>query len=348
VDAQLGEPEPRARGRAGDRRHAAGGEQRGVPVQLQRAVIRRVLGALLVTAIPRRRDALPREHVVDATRAGGRFVANSPVLLASIAPAAAFAFPAGATWALLPLVARDKLALGSDGYGLLLGCVGLGAIGAATLGAALRRRLAPAALYVLCAAVVAATTAAVDAVVLVAAGGAWIVCLGLLGASYQSAMPAWAKARGMAYYLIAMRGSTGIGGLAFGAIAELMSLDAALMAVAATLAAGAVTTSLLPLPRADRAAADARESIPLPPLDARFTDSGPVLVTVRWRVRHDAIPTFVALAAELRRTRRRTGALRWRLYRAVDAPADFAEGFVVASWASTNGSTTGSPGTMPR
>jgi hypothetical protein len=155
-----------------------------------------VLGALLVTAIPRRRDALPREHVVDATRAGGRFVANSPVLLASIAPAAAFAFPAGATWALLPLVARDKLALGSDGYGLLLGCVGLGAIGAATLGPALRRRLAPAVLYVLCAAVVAATTAAVDAVVLVAAGGAWIVCLGLLGAWYQSAMPAWVRRAG--------------------------------------------------------------------------------------------------------------------------------------------------------
>jgi MFS family permease len=103
-----------------------------------------VLAAVAVTAVPKRRVTLPVEHALDAARAGGRYVANSPTLLALIARATVFIFPAGATWALLPLVARHKLGLGSIGYGLLLGCVGVGALGAATFGPALRKRATPA------------------------------------------------------------------------------------------------------------------------------------------------------------------------------------------------------------
>ena len=69
-------------------------------------------------------------------------------------------FTAGALWALLPLVARDRLGLGSGGSGLL-GCAGVGALSAASFG--LNRRLA--------------------------AGAAWITGLGLLGAAYQGDLP---------------------------------------------------------------------------------------------------------------------------------------------------------------
>ncbi|HLX19189.1 MAG TPA: MFS transporter [Gaiellaceae bacterium] len=83
-----------------------------------------VVLVVVLTAVPARRSTLPREHVAEAVRAGGRYVRNSPLLLALIARAAAFIFPAGAIWALLPLVAHDRLELGSVGYGLLLACVG--------------------------------------------------------------------------------------------------------------------------------------------------------------------------------------------------------------------------------
>ena len=163
-----------------------------------------VLFAVAATAIPRRPLPVPREHVVDAVRAGGRYVAYSPTLLSLIARTAAFIFPAGAIWALLPLVARDKLALGSTGYGILLRCVGIGAFVAATLGLALRRRLSLRALYVLAGMVIAATAALLavstssylDASGLIVAGAAWITGLGLLGASYQEEMPPWVNARG--------------------------------------------------------------------------------------------------------------------------------------------------------
>jgi MFS family permease len=85
-----------------------------------------VLAAIATTVIPKRELTLPREHAFAAVRAGGRFVASTPTLLSLIARAIGFIFPAGAIWALLPLVARDRLHLGSGGYGLLLGCVGIG------------------------------------------------------------------------------------------------------------------------------------------------------------------------------------------------------------------------------
>jgi MFS family permease len=95
-----------------------------------------VLGAVAVTAIPKLELTLPREHAVAAVRAGA-LRAQQPALLALMTRAVAFIFPAGAIWALLPLVARHQLGLGSAGYGLLLGCVGVGAVAASTFGPSL-------------------------------------------------------------------------------------------------------------------------------------------------------------------------------------------------------------------
>jgi MFS family permease len=301
-----------------------------------------VLAAVAVTALPRRSTTLPREHALDAVRAGGRYVAYSPTLLALIVRAVAFIFPAGAIWALLPLVARSKLGLGSAGYGLLLGCVGIGAFAAATFGPAARRHLPPRALYATAAAVIAVAAAvmavstdiALDIAALVAAGSAWITGLGLLGAAYQSEMPPWVKARGMSYYLIAFQGSNAIGALAFGAVAQAASLSTALVVVAAFLGAGLVATWRLALPVAAASDAQPGEPWPLPDIDPADADSGcPVMVTVRWPVRPEGIGAFLEDSRELRNLRRRTGATGWRLYREAGAGDDLVESFVVGSWA---------------
>ena len=80
-----------------------------------------VVGVVMVTRIPARKSDLPREHALSAVRAGGRFVVSSPALLAVIVRAMAFVFFAGALWALLPLVARFRLGLGSGGTVCCLG-----------------------------------------------------------------------------------------------------------------------------------------------------------------------------------------------------------------------------------
>jgi len=58
----------------------------------------------------------------------------TPPSFAGFSPAALFLVPASALWALLPVLARQQLAQGASGYGLLLGALGVGAVvGAFTL-----------------------------------------------------------------------------------------------------------------------------------------------------------------------------------------------------------------------
>lgn len=301
-----------------------------------------VVAAVAITRIPARPQTLPREHAIEAMRAGGRFVANSPVLLGLIVRCLGFIFPAGAIWALLPIVAHARLHLHSAGYGLLLGCVGVGALVAATYGPAIRRRLAPRVIYAASCGSVAvgalllaiSYAVALDAVVLVVAGAAWITAIGQLGAAYQSSMPPWVKARGIAFYQVAFQGSTAIGALGFGAIASGAGLRPAFYVMAGLLVLGVVLTWRLPLPVADARTIAPVDAWPLPDVDANAQQVGPVLVTVEWPVRPEASDEFLRAARDLRRLRRRTGAISWRLYRnTADDPPVLVETFTMGTWA---------------
>ena len=89
-----------------------------------------VVAGRLRPADPVRREA---ERLGAAMRAGLSYVRFAPVLRRILLRAGLWALPATALWALLPVVAADRLGLGSGGYGLLLGALGVGA----------RRRCAP-------------------------------------------------------------------------------------------------------------------------------------------------------------------------------------------------------------
>ena len=76
-----------------------------------------------------------REHFVSALRAGGRYIWHEPVVRRILLRAILFVAPAMALWGLLPLIASRRLGLGADGYGVLFGAFGVGAIvGAVVLG----------------------------------------------------------------------------------------------------------------------------------------------------------------------------------------------------------------------
>jgi MFS family permease len=297
-----------------------------------------VLAAVAITAVPARASTLPREHAIAAARAGGRYVRNSPVLLALIVRSIVFVFMAGAIWALLPLVARHRLGLGSGGYGLLLGCVGVGALAAATFGPALKQRVsgrmlfASACLVIAGAAGVLAVThsVALVVVVLIAAGAAWIMGIGLLGASYQGQLPPWVKARGVSYYLVAFQGANGIGALCLGGIGEATTVSTAFIVIAVGLAIASVVTWPLALPTSGSGHMLA-EPLPLAS-PAGSVGEGPALVTVEYDLAPGNASAFLAVAPELHRMRRRTGATRWYLHRDVDDGDVFSEAFLVGSW----------------
>ena len=81
------------------------------------------------------------ERFIPGLRAGGRYVRHAPVVQHILLRAALFLLPGSALWALLPLIATRRLGLGSDGYGLLLGALGVGAIGGAFILPQVRARL---------------------------------------------------------------------------------------------------------------------------------------------------------------------------------------------------------------
>jgi MFS family permease len=302
------------------------------------------LGTLAVLGVWRRPPpprAFGTEHVWSAVSAGARFVRAAPNFRVILIRAAAFMIPAGALWALLPVLARDTLGLGSGGYGLLLGAVGGGAIAGAFLLPPLRARMSlnvlvgGASLAYAAAALVAGTVHEVAVVVaaLLVAGLAWIAVLSSLNGSAQTLLPDWARARGLAYYTLTFQGGQTVGAIAWGTVAETAGVEWAFAAAAAIVVAG-----VLLLGRRERLVAldiDVRPaqhwSEPHLLIDPA-TQRGPVLVTIEWRVRDADVEAYREAMRPVERARRRSGARRWTLYRDAQDPERFVEAFTVASW----------------
>jgi MFS family permease len=302
------------------------------------------VGVLVVIARwprPPTEHVLGPEHIAAAMRSGLAYARHAPELRAVFARASLFVAFAGALWALLPVIARDDLGLGSGGYGLLLGVVGVGAVlGAVLLARARETRSADqlmlgasagyAAACGLCALV--PETWAV-ALALLLAGAAWITATSTLNSMAIEILPSWVRARGVSLYTLIFQGGQALSAIAFGAIAEAAGARAALGGVAAGLLAGLVGYRRWPLPTA--AALDVtREPWPVEPGLNIEPDpaAGPILVTVDYRVRPEHWDEFRSRMHVLGRARRRTGAERWGLFQDGADPACFTETFLVATW----------------
>ncbi len=284
-------------------------------------------------------SALPREHLGAAIRASGRYVLNSPALRVVLLRAGLFVFFASAVWALLPSVAASRLHLSSGGYGLLLGCVGIGAVAGAALLPLLRTRLSPDRLLLagslgvaLAAAVMAVAHVAVPvAAALVVAGLGWILVLATLNSGFQTMLPRWLKARGMGVYLIVFQGGNAIGSAVIGLAAGAVGVRTALLISAAAIAAGPLVALWRPFPTIP-----ANELLPASdwptPRVAEGVDTGPVMVSIEYQPARDRAEELIAALQQLRRARRRTGAIAWSSWRDAEEPTRIVEQFVVGSW----------------
>ncbi len=288
----------------------------------------------------RQTSAVAPEHVVEAIRAGARYVAGSPALRVILLRAGLFMLFANSIWALLPLVARTRLHLGSGGYGLLLAGVGIGAVAGAAALPRLRTRngttLMTSGTLVFAGVILALAYVRISvlaALVLVIGGFAWITVLSTLNSEYQSTLPSWAKARGMSYYLVIFQGGGALGSAAFGALAQDAGLNGALLVAAIGLAFVAVVGVWLPFK-----SISPRELLPTgdwpdPQIVGAQTDEGLVQVTIDYRARPGREHDLVEALHAGRYARRRTGAISWRVWRDAADPGHVLEQFVVGSWA---------------
>jgi predicted MFS family arabinose efflux permease len=299
-----------------------------------------VLAVLMTWHSTRAPDALPREHVGEAIRVGGRYIAASPVLRVILTRAGLFIVFASAIWALLPLIAQSTLHLGAGGYGLLLGTVGIGAVADAALLPRLRARLSPDALLaggsiglaVVTLLLAYAHVTAVAAVALVFGGACWVLVLSVLNSMYQLSLPGWIKARGMSFYLMVFQGGGAVGSAIMGVIAERAGLSVALTIAAAGLAlsplAGLVWRFRSIPPETLLPAGD----WPAPVLAPDQTPEGPVLVGIQYRARPGLEDQLMTALQKTKDSRRRTGAISWRAWHDASDPGRVLEEFVVASW----------------
>jgi len=304
-----------------------------------------VVGVLIVLARWRRVAPdrhLPAEHMVGAMRAGLRYAMRAPELQVVLIRSVGFFLSASGLWALLPIIARRDLELGPLGYGGLLTFMGLGAISGAMVLPKLRGRIGANGITIAASIMLAAAMAglsqadrfATASAALFVGGFAWIAMMASLNGGAQATSPGWVKARALAVYLLAFQGSMTAGSTLWGSVASAVGVPSTLLIAAALL----VAVSLLlawrfPLDRASALDLAPSAHWPTPFVDGKVEhDSGPVLVTIEYRVDPARVPAFFAAMLAMRRIRRRDGAIQWGIYEDTAQPGTVIESFTVESW----------------
>ncbi len=306
--------------------------------------------ALVAALVAWRREAvhsrLPRERLAPAMRAGARFVAANPAMHAAIIRAVVFFLFSSAVWGLLPLLVREELQLGPSAFGLLLGCMGAGAVAAGFLMPRLRGRLDRSGTVFWASLLGALAMAmlgllphwAAAALAMVIYGVAWISAASTLQAAAQMAAPAWVRARAIGIYQMSFFGALALGSALSGILAGRIGVPVALTLFAACAALGAVLVRRWRLEPPEQAAApDAPLAKPAPAApelrEFLHEDGHRLLEVVRYRIPAASRPAFLRAMEEVRRVRLRGGAARWRLYEDVAHPDRWVELWVVESWA---------------
>jgi len=284
---------------------------------------------------------LPRETIGVAMAAGVRYVAMSPEIRVVLLRALLFGIAASAVPALMPLVARTTITGGPLTYGLLLGSFGVGAVGGALSTGRLRARLstegivrsAAIALAVGAAGAAVSRTLVLTAPALMLAGAGWVLALSTFNVTVQMAAPRWVVARALALYQMAAFGGMAAGSWLFGALADGRGVSVALLTAAALQLAGALVGLRLPLPQISALNLDPigrwAEPETAVPVNAR---TGPVVVTIDYRIAPGDVVDFLHAMNERGRIRRRDGARHWTLLRDLAEPDKWIERYHVATW----------------
>ncbi|SMP57086.1 Predicted arabinose efflux permease, MFS family [Neorhodopirellula lusitana] len=190
-----------------------------------------------------------------STRQGVRFVARHAVMRNVMLGVALFVIPGSVLWSLLPLYAKTQLGWGAQGFGVMVACVGAGAVVGASILPRLRHRfgsdrLVAAAMSLYAGGLIAMSFAPrwqflLPCIVLMGAG--WMATLTTLTATAQITLPPRLRARGMGCYLTMMAGSMAFGSLTWGQIAGAIGIEGALLTSGAVMLLTAAIGLLFPL-----------------------------------------------------------------------------------------------------
>ncbi len=292
------------------------------------------------------KSALPAERLAGSMRAGLRYARFEPAVRAILIRAFVQTFCVSGMWALLAVVARQDLHRGAMGYGILNGCIGLGAVLGAILLPRVRRRLsadgivnASALAFVITLLVMAWVHEWLLLVLALVLGGiAWTSTASCFNIAVQLSVPAWVQARSLGIYQMVFMGGLAAGSACWGEAAEHLGTAPALSLAAVVLA------GMLPISRRfslssgsaldhspGRLASALSRSAPQLVIEPN-PEAGPVFISVAFRIVPARAAEFIQAAYELGRVRRRDGAVRWALLADPFDPARYMETYVLESW----------------
>ncbi|HUG83216.1 MAG TPA: MFS transporter [Euzebya sp.] len=279
-----------------------------------------------------------RGHLWRAAALGMRYVRFTRSIRVLIVLTGLFTLTASSVQTLLPSVSSEDLGLGAGGFGVLYGVFGAGALVGLLARDRARARLGrwmlPGAIATFGLGGVAfglAPGALVAGLALAVCGVAWVFTLITLNASVQTLAPRWVRGRVVSLYLLAI-GLQPVGAFVAGVLAEWIGPGRSVAVLCAGTAVVGLSAARTELPvLGDLSEPGPPEDFAMPSHAAQVAGT-PVLVTTTWEIAPAELEAFLHELRKLRRTRLRTGARRWSLYRDANKPYRITEFFVVADW----------------
>jgi MFS family permease len=217
----------------------------------------------------------------------------------------------------MPLVARDLVGDGPITFGLLLGAFGVGAIGGGLFSSGIRQALGTEGLvrlsfagFAVCALVTAFSSSTHLTMVVMALGGScWVLALSSFNVAVQISSPRWVVGRTLALYQTAAFGGMALGSCTWGQLTERFSISGALVLSALVHLLAVLVGLRWVLPNDEEANLEPLDRWREPSLSMEIQHrSGPIVVTIEYRIRKEDVREFLTLMAERRRIRRRDGA----------------------------------------
>jgi len=291
---------------------------------------------------PRPAPFLPPENMLMAMGAGLRYARLSPEIRTVLIRGVVFGILGSSIWALMPLIARDLIGGDAVTYGVLLGSFGIGAVLGALTSTVLRKRYTNEVIVQwstvgfgvgsMLTSISSWHSLSMPALML--GGASWVLALSTFNVTVQVSSPRWVVGRTVAIYQMVTFGGLAIGSWLSGLVAREFGLSRCLLVTGALMAVSAALGRRLPLRQPEGLNLDPGRTISSESraqLD-RLIDTGPVVVTVEYRIAvEDAEPFRIAMR-ELRRIRRRDGAKRWSLMQDMAAPEIWIERYHSPNW----------------
>ena len=297
--------------------------------------------AVLVAWRPARStQSLPAEAVLPAMRDGVLYAFHSSQVRHGLVRALCFGFCSSIIVALMALVARDLLGEGAAIFGILMGCMGFGAVVGATGLAALRRMLKIEALIRISILTTAVALAVIglsrsfplSCAALFVAGSGMMLGLSTFNVTVQMSVPRWVSGRALALYQMFAFGGITAGAWFWGRLGEEIGVGGVYLASAGMLTATLLLALRMPLREVDESEVTAAplegedDALPQAPADRG------VMVVIEYQVPPTRLEEFIAAVTDRQRIRLRDGARQVTLLQDAEDPEHWSERFYVRNW----------------